>query len=94
MIYLKCFLNVELCNNNNMYLCYCNFHNIFKYIDEIHKYNIGNRTLRVCPPQSSPSTRDSSSPSMTTMQCYLSSIPGFKPRKRYEFLVLKILRDF
>ncbi|RXG67877.1 Polycomb protein Asx [Armadillidium vulgare] len=41
-----------------------------------------NRTLRVCPPQSSPSTRDSSSPSMTTMQCYLSSIPGFKPRKR------------
>nr|XP_045626482.1 polycomb protein Asx-like isoform X4 [Procambarus clarkii] len=40
------------------------------------------RVVRVPVSQSSPSARDASSPSMTTMQTYLAAIPGFKPRKR------------
>ncbi|XP_042870391.1 polycomb protein Asx-like isoform X2 [Penaeus japonicus] len=40
------------------------------------------RVVRVPASQSSPSARDASSPSMTTMQTYLAAIPGFKPRKR------------
>ncbi|XP_045137735.1 putative GPI-anchored protein pfl2 isoform X2 [Portunus trituberculatus] len=40
------------------------------------------RVVRIPACQSSPSSRDASSPSMTTMQTYLAGIPGFKPRKR------------
>ncbi|KAK4320413.1 hypothetical protein Pmani_008722 [Petrolisthes manimaculis] len=40
------------------------------------------RVVRVPASQSSPSARDTSSPAMTTMQTYLATIPGFKPRKR------------
>ncbi|XP_042203592.1 polycomb protein Asx-like isoform X5 [Homarus americanus] len=52
------------------------------YSNTLSSGSQASRVVRVPVSQSSPSARDASSPSMTTMQTYLAAIPGFKPRKR------------
>lgn len=52
------------------------------YSNSLSSGTQASRVVRVPVSQSSPSARDASSPSMTTMQTYLAAIPGFKPRKR------------